>query len=1306
MTELAEPPRQLRATSAQFSPGDQTDQRGALFLAAGLESYDHFRRFGDRADLDLAVMSLKRALFHWPPGHQAHVVNNLAVALHTRFEQLGDRADLDSGIDLLREALELHPAGHPDRSASINDLATYLQTRFELLGDRADLDSAVTLHREALELRPVGHPDRGSSLNNLANALLGDHADLDSVIALHREALEIHPVGHPHRSFSLNNIGSALQSRFEQLGDRADLDSAINLHREALELRPSGHPDRSSSLSILATALRTRFKQLGDRADLDSAITLRREALELRPAGHPDRSMLLNNLARSLNTRFEQLGDRADLDSIISLHCEALEHHPAGHPDRSSSLTDLGSALQSRFRHRGDRADLASAINLHHEALELHPTGHPDRCGSLGNLANDLKIRFEQFGDPADLDNAIALHRESHELHPVGHPHRSVSLNNLASSLNTRFRQLGDRADLDSVISLHCEALELCPAGDPRRSWSLTNLGSALQSRFEQLGDCADLDRAIDLHHEALELRPVGHLGRSWVLSNLAVTLQTRFEQLGGRTDLDRAIDLHRDTLELCPAGHSNHSLSLNNLATALHIRFTHFGDRVDLESATSLHREVLVLHPAGHPIRSLSLRNLANTLQCQFEQLGALVDMDSVITLHREALELCPTGHPHHSLALHSLASALQTRFNQLGDHADLDKAIDLHREAVELLPTGHPNHVASLNNLAISLFHRWHDSKDNAALDEFVGLCETAATVPPGISLLAVARLARFSEIGVFDQPTQKRVVEVYSEVISLMPQVAYLGLSPSRRLQSIIRAEPAAVMAASHALALHDISTAIQLLEQGRAVFWQQATRLRTPLLDSQLPQSKQNEINQLLHSLDNQPSFLNPQDRRSVEQDDTKRWRQTQRLEELLKEAREQFEAEAEEHSLLPPKFPTLIQAARKGPIVLLLSTAVFSGAVIIKQGGASVVHIPEANPSWLVNWVVSWYQWVESARVARAAHLVGQNIPHNQHELLAELWHKVAFPVIQALGFLQVCFWSCYWKDCMAYNIFSGKSERQIMVVSGITLCPTGIFSHIPIHAAGVYPNGPCCSDYFISSYTSTLTALLKSRDSFQQPLPTHTAKVVLAAVPTAANSSAATIHGTTQEINAIKHLLCGAQPSLLQDSSRVVVLHDAQSAALKEQLRDASILHLASHGIQMQGDPLQSGFLMADKMLTMKELMEDMELSLPNAFLAILSACQTATGDVEQADQAVHLAATMQFLGFKSVVATMWNMADSVGTDIAKTLYQHLYRDPSKPLDPDLVAIALDDAVKRLCTSTTGEEVLPSTWAPFIHIGL
>jgi CHAT domain-containing protein len=86
-------------------------------------------------------------------------------------------------------------------------------------------------------------------------------------------------------------------------------------------------------------------------------------------------------------------------------------------------------------------------------------------------------------------------------------------------------------------------------------------------------------------------------------------------------------------------------------------------------------------------------------------------------------------------------------------------------------------------------------------------------------------------------------------------------------------------------------------------------------------------------------------------------------------------------------------------------------------------------------------------------------------------------------------------------------------------------------------------------------------------------------------------------------------------------------------------MQAAHIVHLACHGVQDSEKATESGFCLGDGRLTISKLME---LKLDNAFLAFLSACETAKGDADQPDQAMHLAAAMLFAGFKSVIATMW----------------------------------------------------------------
>jgi CHAT domain-containing protein len=95
----------------------------------------------------------------------------------------------------------------------------------------------------------------------------------------------------------------------------------------------------------------------------------------------------------------------------------------------------------------------------------------------------------------------------------------------------------------------------------------------------------------------------------------------------------------------------------------------------------------------------------------------------------------------------------------------------------------------------------------------------------------------------------------------------------------------------------------------------------------------------------------------------------------------------------------------------------------------------------------------------------------------------------------------------------------------------------------------------------------------------------------------------------------------------------------ATKGDILEMLQSSQAVHLACHGIQHDREPYRSHFCLSTGNLTVAELME---LDLKGAFLAYLSACETAKGDQKHADEAIHLAATMLFAGFKSVVATMW----------------------------------------------------------------
>ncbi|KIM78748.1 hypothetical protein PILCRDRAFT_10966 [Piloderma croceum F 1598] len=63
---------------------------------------------------------------------------------------------------------------------------------------------------------------------------------------------------------------------------------------------------------------------------------------------------------------------------------------------------------------------------------------------------------------------------------------------------------------------------------------------------------------------------------------------------------------------------------------------------------------------------------------------------------------------------------------------------------------------------------------------------------------------------------------------------------------------------------------------------------------------------------------------------------------------------------------------------------------------------------------------------------------------------------------------------------------------------------------------------------------------------------------------------------------------------------------------------------------------------------------------MPNASLAFLSACETAMGNENLPDEAIHLGATLLYAGFQGVVATLWSIADVDSPKIADSFYEYL----------------------------------------------
>ncbi|KAG1741654.1 CHAT domain-containing protein [Suillus lakei] len=929
------------------------------------------------------------------------------------------------------------------------------------------------------------------------------------------------------------------------------------------------------------------------------------KAKVLCPVSRPDRTMALNSLATALVTRFVDGAKDQDLDEVIMLHWEALALRPVGHPDRSTSLNNLATQLSTRFGHQGNDEDLDETIVLCREALALRPVGHPNRSTSLNTLTTQLSTRFYHRGNDKDLDEAIALCRESLALLPAGHPDRSASLNNLANQLSVRFDHRG--GDLDEAIALHMEVLALYLV--------------------------CHKDRSSSLH-------PVDHSGRSSPLNDLANQISTRFNHRGNDGDLDKTIPLQREALALHPVGHTGRSKSLNDLANQLSTRFDHRGNGADLDEAIALNREALALHPVGHPHRSSSLYNLANQLSTCFDHRGNDEDLDEAIALQREALALRQVGHTGQSSSLNNLAAQLFTRFDQRRNREDLDESRENLRCALTLLTQYDPHQLmihVSLATIYLSFRHSGLDDtspgEDIDSLNVAMHHLKAAAHVVSGglrPRLRASLRWVRCAS-----QYSHGTELEAYPTSIQLLDTCMSATASVSSR-HSAMNEFPRtlAVDAASCALHSGDVCRAVELLEQDRTLIWNQMARVRTPLdsLQNHGAVALMKKFRDLSSLLD-KPLASNPEETAKVNvRAEEARYRRL--VEDWNRAVEEVRKIEGHSRFLLPPLFSDLQDAARDGPIIVLVASKSTCNAIIIPHSQLPTsIQLPTKLET-LQTLVVELQHTSEPAL----------------RNALTKLWDDVVCPVVENLG---------------------GFAQRG----SRIWWCPTCVFNSLPLHAAGEYIriHGQLLSRLYISSYTPSLAALIKARKRLDRSPP----------VPFAAighnlpDGASHTLYGVEPELDLVQSLI----PPLPTVSFTKIMSVDATKSRALRTLQDNTWLHFVCHGIQNYKEPFRSAFLMHDQPLS---LLDIMQMDLSRHEFVFLSACETAVGDPSTPDEVIHPAAGLQFAGVQSVIGTLWEVDGGTVGRLVNAFYRNLCGDGK--MNSKCAARVLHRAVQSLAS--------------------
>ena len=477
------------------------------------------------------------------------------------------------------------------------------------------------------------------------------------------------------------------------------------------------------------------------------------------------------------------------------------------------------------------------------------------------------------------------------------------------------------------------------------------------------------------------------------------------------------------------------------------------------------------------------------------------------------------------------------------------------------------------------------------------------------------------------------------------------------------------------ASYQIENGQVEQAVETLERGRALIWSEMRGLRTStdqLRTASLAIANQfADINERLESVTMSVAQSDDEDIGRIETGTKRSIGHLVLTQRRLLEERNSLISHIQslpgfEHFLKPPSFDFLNAAASHGPVIIVnQSQAGFPSHIIVLVKGSppSVVSTP-SNFHVRANRLEK-----ELSRVRNEKGLDSKDYDLTLASVLSDLYELVGKPVIERLR------------------------ELKVPEKSRVWWCPTGAFCSLPLHAMGPIPlddgSDLYFSDLYIPSYTPSLSALIESRKrgTLSDAPDNLKPSILLVAQPD-------TLPGAFGEITVIE---------TTKTPVTTLVSAMATPETVIKGLREHRFAHFVCHGLLEAGKPFDASLELHNDNLTLLAIVRS---QLPAAEFAFLSACHTAElTEGSAADEGLHLAAAIQYCGFRSVVGTMWAMADTDGADLSKHFYKTLFSEKACQNEVsyhERSARALQSAVQRLRKK---RGITLERWVNFVHYG-
>ncbi|KAN0141123.1 CHAT domain containing protein [Lactarius tabidus] len=652
------------------------------------------------------------------------------------------------------------------------------------------------------------------------------------------------------------------------------------------------------------------------------------------------------------------------------------------------------------------------------------------------------------------------------------------------------------------------------------------------------------------------------------------------------------------------------------------------------------------------------------------------ITDMDEAIELGRNILLSSDLNHPE---VPYVFGNILYEAFKRTDKIEYLNESIDTLRPLLARPLARMPRRLVILL-LAGALFIRAQISPRHHTQDLHDLIDLQPHVLNDGSDLLSLLdRIDIACSWASLARATQHQSVSTAYETAISSIQSALL-LSPTLQLQHAILATVPDVICgipldyASYQVEQGQLEQAVEARERGRALLWTEMRHLRTSI--DQLFDSDP-ELGEIFAAVNRELEELTksiPPSRRlgvdDVVADDLRAGdkfgylllRQRGLLKERDKLISQIRALPSFDRFMTSPSFDTLHSAASSGPVIIVNHSKPRSDILILLHNAApSLIPTPD-----------DFYDRASTLKDRLLTSRGKDGLDSSKYDetlafVLAELYKLVGKPVIDRLRLLQVPDHSRIW------------------------WCPTSVFCSLPLHAIGPIPSDDGEKKYFldlyICSYTPSLSALIQSRGRDSDLRSADRPSVLLVAQT---DPTLPTVGGEIQVVQTLDTEVT----SLISEA--------AAPAAVLDGFHHHRFVHIACHGTLEAEKPFEAGFeLHGGERLT---LLEIVRADLPTAEFAFLSACHTAeVTEGSIIDEGLHLAAAVQFSGFRSVVGTMWAMVNEDGRDLAENFYKVLFLNSRRGIPyHKRSAKAPRFAVKKL---RKRRRITVERWVNFVHYG-